>query len=316
MVFFLYGPNTFLSLKKLNEIIEKYRSKYKSGFNLLKIEATEDGFEKIKEIIETTSMFNEKKLLIIEDILSASKIIQEKIIAYLKEKNVFEKEKISVIVFERKEVDKRTKLFKELEKKSFKKQEFSNLPPIKIKLFIQEEVERLGGKINPDAIEKLIVFFGDNLWQIENEIQKLISFKNKNTITKEDVEKLCVSNINLNIFDTIESIAKKDKKRALKLVSDHLQKGESEIRILSMINYQFRNLIKVRSLLEDRKNFYQIQRISKLHPFVVKKTLFIARNFSIEELKKIYKKLLETDFAVKTGKIEPKLGIEIFVSSI
>lgn len=316
MVFFLYGNDTFRSLRKLTEIVAKYRSKYKSGFNLLKTEANEEGFEKLKDRIETISMFSEKKLIIIEDLLSTNRTIQEKFQKYLKEKNIFKAENVSVVFFERKSPDKRLKMFKELLKNSFKKQEFSELSTMKVKSFINEEIEKIGGKIEPIAVENLVMFFGNDLWQIENEIQKLIAFKNGEIITKKDVEELCVSNIDLNIFETIEAIAKKDKKKALKLISDHLEKGENEIRILSMINYQFRNLIKIRNLMDENKNFYQIQKVSKLHPFVLKKTFPIARNFSMQELKNIYGKILETDFELKTGKMEPRLGIEIFVSSI
>lgn len=316
MVFFLYGNDTLRSLRKLKEITEKYRSKYKSGFNLLKTEANEEGFEKLKDRIETISMFSEKKLIIIEDLLSANRIIQEKFQKCLKEKNIFKAEDISVVFFERKSPDKRLKMFKELFKNSFKKQEFSELSTIKVKSFIDEEIEKIGGKIEPLAVENLVIFFGNDLWQIENEIQKLVTFKGGEIITQKDVEELCVSNIDLNIFETIEAIAKKDKKKALKLISNHLEKGENEIRILSMINYQFRNLIKIRNLMDENKNFYQIQKISKLHPFVVKKTLPIARDFSIQELKNIYGKILETDFALKTGKVEPRLGIEMFIAEI
>lgn len=316
MVFFLYGPNTFLSVKKLNEIIEKYRSKHKSGFNFIKIEPTEDGIERLQESAATISMFKEKKLIIIENLFSASKSLQEKFLNFLNEKETFTKKEDSVIVFEKGEADKRTKTFKELEKKSFKKQEFLSLSPEKTKLFIQKEIERLGGKINYDAIEELIIFFGSDLWQIENEIQKLISYKDQGTIEKKDVQELGVSNIDLNIFETIEAISKRNKNKALKLIADHLEKGENEIRILSMINYQFRNIIKIKSLIDEEKSFFQIQTMTKLHPFVVKKTFPIAKNFSMQELKKIYKNLLETDFSIKTGKIEPRLGLEMFIAEI
>ena len=86
MVFFLYGNDTFRSIRKLKEIVAKYRSKHKSGFNLLKTEANEEGFEQLKDRIETISMFSEKKLIIIEDLLSANKAIQEKFQKYLERK--------------------------------------------------------------------------------------------------------------------------------------------------------------------------------------------------------------------------------------
>jgi DNA polymerase III delta subunit len=68
--------------------------------------------------------------------------------------------------------------------------------------------------------------------------------------------------------------------------------------------------------LEEGKNFYQIQKISKIHPFVIKKNFLLAKNFSINELKKIYKKILEIDFLIKTGKVDPQTGIEIFLMKI
>jgi DNA polymerase-3 subunit delta len=242
--------------------------------------------------------------------------MQDKFQRYFEKINIFERKDVSLIIFEEGEPDKRNKFFKILLKKSFKKQEFSELPSFKVKTFIENEVKKLGGKIVPSAIDELILFFGNDLWQIENELQKLITYKGSNTISKEDVESLGTANIDLNIFRTIEAISRKNKKLALKLVSEHFEKGENELKILSMINYQFRVLIKIKSLLDEKKSFFQIQKTSKIHPFVIKKTIPIARNFSMEELKNIYKKILETDFAIKTGKVEPKLGIEIFVSSL
>lgn len=316
MVFFLYGLNTFISQRKLKEIIDKYRSKYKSGFNLLKIEPTDEGFEKIKDVIETSSMFPEKKLLIIENFFSTNKNLQEKFQDYFEKINIFEKENILLIIYERKEIDKRNKFFKILLKKSFKKQEFLEYLPFKTKAFIENEVKKLGGQISSLAVDELIIFFGNNLWQIENELQKLVAYKEGKIIEREDIENLCSVNIDFNIFKTIEAISKKDKRNALKLISKHFEKGENEIKILSLINYQFRNLIKIKSLINEKKSFFQIIKISHLHPFIVKKTFSIAKNFSMEELKNIYKKLLETDFAIKTGKVDPKLGIEMFISSL
>lgn len=316
MVFFLYGPNTFFSQRKLKEIIEKYRSKHKSGFNLVKIESTEEGFEITKDSIETVSMFSGKKLIIIENLFSSNKNIQNKFQEYFEKINIFEKEEISVVIFENREIDKRNKLFKLLIKKSFKKQEFLDIPPFKIRKFIEEETKILEGKISHSAIDELILFFGNNLWEIENELKKLIIYKNGETIEKKDIENVCTANVDLNIFKTIEAISKKNKKEALKLISEHFEKGENEIKILSMIVYQFRVLLKIKSLLDEKKSFFQIQKISRLHPFVIKKTLPIAKNFSQEDLKNIYKKILETDFSIKTGKVEPKLGIEILVNSL
>jgi len=321
MILFLYGSDNFRSKKKLEEIITQHRLKYKSGLNFVKIKNNKDEewFDYFKKRVETVSMFKENKLIVLENVFSSPKYLQDKFKNYLEEKKIFEKKDIVLVVFEEGEIKKTNTLFKFLLKNSFKKQEFKNLTPSRLKIWIQKEVKNYKGKIDDEAISLLITYVGNDLWQIDQEIKKLIAFANGETIKKENVNALCEPLIDPNIFETIESISKKDKKRALLLISEHLKEGENEIKILSMIVYQFRNLLKLKSLTPELKSFfnvYQIQKITGLHPFVIKKTLPIAKKFSIEELKDIYQKLLELDFQIKTGKIEPRLGIEMFITNL
>ncbi|MGB4253521.1 MAG: DNA polymerase III subunit delta [Minisyncoccales bacterium] len=321
MILFLYGPDNFRSKKKLEEIINQHRLKYKSGLNFAKIESNKDEewFDQFKKRVETVSMFQENKLIILKNIFLSSKYLQDKFKDYLNEKKIFEKKDIILVVFEEGEIKKTNTLFKFLLKNAFKKQEFKNFTPSKLKIWIQKEVKKHKGEIDDEAISSLITYVGNDLWQIDQEIKKLIAFTNRKTIKKENVDALCKALIDPNIFETIESISKKDKKRALLLISEHLEEGENEIKILSMIVYQFRNLLKLKDLATETKSFlniYQLQRITGLHPFVIKKTLPIAQKFSIEELKNIYQKLLKLDFQIKTGKIEPRLGIEMFITNL
>lgn len=313
MILFLYGTDTFRSKKKLSGIIEKYRSKYKSGLNFSKIDSKEENFDEFKNQIETTPMFQEKKLIILNNILSASKNFQDEIKEYLAKPI---SANTILIFFEENPIKKNNSLFKLLLKKSDKKQEFKELPPAQMKRFIQKEIETIGGKIEPNAILKLIFFYGNNLWQIANEIKKLIAFRKGKIIKEENIEELCQANINPNIFVTIEAISRKNKKRALQLISQLLEKRENEIKILSMIIFQFRNLIKIKSACEEGKNSFQIQKSLRIHPFVIRKTLPITQNFSMEELKKIYQKLSRLDFKIKIGKIEPRIGIEMFIMEL
>lgn len=323
MLLFLHGAENFLSKRKLNKIVKNYRSKHQSGLNFAKFEASKDNWEKIKDKIETVSIFQEKKLIVIRNTLSAPKSLQDEIEKYLKEKGLANSEKTIIIFFENDQVKKNSSLFKKLDKHSFQKQEFKKLSSKETKDFILKEIKKsspspseIGGEISTSAIDKLISFYGNDLWQITNELNKLVAFKGKDKIQPKDIENLGHKDIEPNIFKTIEAISKKDKKTALNLISDHLQKGENEMRIISMIVYQVRNLLKVKSLAEQGKNWFQIHKTSKLHPFVVKKTLPIANMFSIQELKDIYKKLLELDFNIKTGRIDPELGIQNFIIEI
>jgi len=82
-----------------------------------------------------------------------------------------------------------------------------------------------------------------------------------------------------------------------------------------MINYQFRNLLLVKDLIEKREPYSAILRKSQLHPFVVRKSLAQARSFSLPELKKIYQKIFQADLSIKTGKTEAKAALDILIVS-
>jgi len=83
-----------------------------------------------------------------------------------------------------------------------------------------------------------------------------------------------------------------------------------------MFVYQFRNLLLVKSLLQNGVNTAQIGQKIKLHPFVLKKTLAQAQNFSLADLKKIYAGLLETDISIKNGRLAPAAAVDLMVAEI
>ena len=124
------------------------------------------------------------------------------------------------------------------------------------------------------------------------------------------------SKIETDIFKTIDAIAEKNKKRALELLHKHLEKGDSPLYLLSMINYQFRNLLIVKDFIERCKPYNIILRKSGLHPFVVKKSYYQSQKFSFQELKKIYRKVFQIDLNIKTGRIESEMALDLLIAEI
>lgn len=301
MIYFLFGPDTFRSREKMKEIVEEYKKRHQSGLNFIKINFKEKEFGDFKQAINTVSMFDEKKLIVVEEIFQQSEYLQEELLDFLKKRSI-DSDKDSIVIFWAEEVKADNKLFKFLKKKS-KVQEFKQFQPSKLKEWVKKRIKEQDGSIENQAVEKLIDYVGNDLWRMSNELDKLIAFDKK--IKKENIEKLVKSKIDTNIFETIDALGQKNKEQALRLIHNHLKKGESEMYLLDRFVYQFRNLIKVKSGGK-----------LDMHPFVVKKTSQQAKNFSFEELKKIYQKLLEIDLEIKTGKIDAKTALELFVVNL
>ena len=309
MLIFLYGQDTYRLRKKLNEMIERHKKIHKSGLNLIMLDLAKGTFDDFKDKTETTSMFKEKKLIILENAFSNRNFIEN----FLKYKKGREED--IILFFEEGTVDARNPLFKFL-KRTSKCQEFNPLEGQKLKSWVKKEFLNYQTEISPEALDELLNFVDNDLWQMSNEVKKLISFKSGEKIEKKDVEILVKPKIEADIFETIDAIASKNKKQALKLVHKHLERGDNPSYLLSMINFQFRNLLMVRDLIEKRKPIYLFSKITNLHPYIIKKSYFQAQKFSLPELKKIYRKIFQADLSIKTGKVEPEVALDLLIAEI
>lgn len=310
MIIFLYGLDTYRSSKKLNEIVEHYKEINKSGLNLKYLDLEEKDYEDLREITQSASMFIEKKLIILKN-TSSNKEFQTNFFKNIEE---IDKSKDIIVLYEEGEAPK-DKFFKKIQKLS-QSQEFNPLENQQLRNWTKKEINRLGTNIRDGALDKLINFVDNDLWQMENEIKKLVAFKIKDDnseISDKDVELLVKPKIETDIFETIDAIASRDKKRALQFLKDHLEEGDSPFYLLSMINFQFRNILIIKDLTEKGLSPYNLKGV---HPYAIRKGLSLSRRFNLAELKTIYKKLFEVDLALKTGKIDPETALDLLITEL
>lgn len=301
-ILLLFGTDTYRLQQKLREIISEYAQKNASGLNLRQLDCSTLDILDVKKELTTISMFKEKKLIVFHGLLA-----QEELSKDLAEQKELLKTEYIIVFVEEGNVKKTNKLFKILEKIAIV-QEFHPLEGVKLRRWIQREFENYKAKVTPDAVEKLALDVGNDLWRLSNEIQKLISFSKK--IGIKELELLVTPSLEAEIFATIEAVASKNKQRASALLQRHLKKGDSPSYLLSMIIYQFRTILEVKDRVERKADF------SGIHPFVVKKTLALSNRFTLSELKQIYHKLFEVDIAIKTGKADAETALSLFVASL
>jgi DNA polymerase III subunit delta len=311
MLIFLYGPDTFRSQKKLQELIESYKISHKKGLSLRYFGGDNFDFKDLVNETEISSIFKEKKLLVLKNVFSNKKFKED----FLEHVEKITKSDAIILFYEGEEIDKRDRLLKFLEKHA-ESQEFELLNGEKLVSWVGKEITNYGAAIESGALKKLIAYVGNDLWRMENEVIKLINYVKNKKIKEEDVDLLVRPKIENDIFETINSIAEQRKNAALFLLHKHLEKGDSPLYLLSMINFQFRNLLAVRDLIDKKAPYYEISKRSGLHPFIVKKTYPAAQKFSLSQLKKIYQKIFQIDLAVKTGKIDSQMALDLLIAGL
>lgn len=298
MIIFLHGEDTYRIQQKLNEIETQYRNINKGALNLEKFNAIEIDFKDFLDSLNQQSMFVVKKLFFLENIFLSDSFKKE----FPKHIDKISKSADVLVLVERTKIKNTLKLFKILTEKAMC-QEFEILSGVKLKNWANKEFSKNNAEISSFALNKLIAFSGNDLWRLNNEIKKLSTYT-KN-VTEKEVELFVNSTIESEIFKTIDSIAQKDKTKALHLLENHLTEGESPFYILKMFAWQFRNILLVKA---GKKG--------GMHPFVFRKTLALAQRFSLEELKEIFNKIFETDKNIKTGKVLPESALKMLITTI
>jgi len=319
MILFLYGEDSFRSRQKLLEIKKRFLVSDMSGSGLSTFNWTEKNPKyRLLDVLGTSNLLAPKRLVIVRDMLEvATDSEKDELIAYLKkyEKQIQADQDLVVIFWEDGQPKKNGKLYKALFKMA-KSQNFERLSGSKLNQWIAQRIKELdpASGISKEASEKLILFAGSDTDYLDTELQKLVNFADGRIIQADDVELLVRANSDANIFDTIDALSANNKKKALRLVQEHLKKGDDPFYVFSMYVYQFRNILKVADLDgQYHGNDYAIAKASGLHPFVVKKSLSQVRNFPMAKLKEIYQKLSVLDTQIKTGRIDIRVALDKFI---
>lgn len=280
--------------------------------NLVTLESPNFNYDELFRQIIAAPFLVKKRLIIVKNLLQSGN-------TELKSNVVEMVEKIPastvLIFYEGGNSDKRLSLFKKLNKPR-QSQEFKFFSEDKIKKWIKEEVEKRGGMIGEKTSGLLIEYLGNNLWQLGNELDKLISYNSQ--ITEESVKLLIMPRIETKIFDLTDSILRKNHFSGLKILENLRRSGENDFYILAMIISQFRSLVLVKDKIKNsrentRPNQFAISKSIGIHPFAVQKIIQIENKFSFSRLKIIYKQILDFDAKIKTGKLKIDTALELLI---
>ena len=171
-----------------------------------------------------------------------------------------------------------------------------------------------GKKITQRDMELLLTKTGTDMGNLRMELEKLITYTaGRDVVTARDIEEICTTQIQNKIFDMVSAVTGKNQKRALELYYDLLTLKEPPMKILTLLARQFRQLLLIKEFEEE--GVAQPEMASRLgvHSFVVKKLAACARAYRISELKQAVADFVDADEAVKTGKLQDILSVELII---
>lgn len=298
----------------INESIKNIIKNEKfSDADLIKYDLSEVFLEQVIEELNTYGLFSKRKVVVASSCLFLSgdkkrgqiEQNEELLVDYIAKSNP---DCILILITEK--LDERKKLSKLL-RKAFNVIDKDISINDKIKSNLEDY------KMDNKTISYLIKFLNNDNERILNEVNKLKLYKYPDKlITIKDIDEICIKELDENIFDLLNAIVSKKRKKAFEIYYELLNHGEDVIKIAIMVADHFRLLYKVKVLLKDGYSADRITSLLKIHPYRVRLAVESCFGYSDDTLISYLKQLGLIDINIKTGVSANNYGFELFLLNI
>jgi len=307
--YLLYGSEQFLVDQEIRKVIEKYKI---DSISITKYDLIDDSLKSIIEDCSTISLFDDKKVIIVNNATIFNRGKTDDYIgmfeAYLENSNP---NTILVLVNPNTTVDSTKKTTKLVKERGVIKELNNNN--------IYDTVKSLCGeyKIDKEAIQLLIDRVGHNLAIIDSELSKLKIYKIEDKRIKvDDVRELTSLTIDTDIFKFIDHIIGRNKDAAMVIYEEMMKQGEEPVKIIALLASKFRLMYQATELTRSGYSQQDISSTLGVHIYPVKLAISAGLKYDSTLLLEYMKELSDLDIKIKTGKINPILGLELFILKV
>lgn len=302
--YLLYGEEDYLK-KVYRDGLKRSVLDGGDEMNYAYYEGKDPDLVQIREIADTLPFFSDYRIVVLENsglFKSANDLAD-----YLPEMP-----ETTVMVFVEKEIDKRNRLYKYVNKEGLAV-EMKPMSGGDLKRWITGMLQQSGKQMRESTAEYLLGLIDNSMINVENEMNKLIAYTdNRQEITKGDVDAVCCVQINGQIFQMMDAVASGNKQQTMKLYHDLLEIRESPMSILYLLTRHFNILLQLKDL-DAGLSRGEVAKLAGIPPFAVGRYQSQCRHFTAVRLRQMLEQCIETEYAFKRGKLGDQIGVELLL---
>lgn len=317
-VYVLFGTEQLL----IREAVEAIEQAVNPGdsLNTLRFHCDETPIQAAVQEAETLPFLSDKRLVIVQNasLFTGAKPSRndhdpDALLRYLE--NPSPTSTLVLTVYTDK-LDDRKKITKAAQKNG-KVAAFLPLKEQELRDWILQRTRNLGVSITSDAIARLILTCGSNLTFLSTELDKMSLYAaDAGTIDEDAVNLLASRTLEQDIFVFVDEVVRLRTEKAMRLMGDLLKGKQSPIYLMFMITRQIRIMLQVKIQSAKGLSVQQIAQQIGVHPYACKIAGEQAKKYSRPQLETLLGKLAELDYKTKTGKIEDRQALEMFLLSM
>lgn len=307
-VYLLTGDENYL-LMQAKQMLKAAMIKEGDEMNCTLFEDSKVDMQQLGELAMTYPFFSEKRLLVLDrtGILKSGKEALIEIMEHLPE--------TTCMVICEPEIDKRSKAYKWIKKNGYIAEFLKKNQTEKVLLrWVATLLSKEKKKIRESDAGYFLERVGDDMFQIKNETEKLISYVGERTeIVREDIEAIASGEIQNKIFDMVSAIARGDKTQALDYYNDLILLKEPPMHILFLIIRQYRILLMICNMRQRHKPDKEIAQAAGIPTFAIRKNESQLRGYNLHLLENCILQCIEMEEQIKTGKIGDQMAVELLI---
>lgn len=305
-IYLFYGAEGYLKKQYRNRLAAAMAAP-DDTMNFTAFEGKDVNPKEIIDLAETLPFFAERRVILIEN-SGFFKNACEDLANYLSQAVPS-----TYFIFVEEEVDKRSKMYKAV-KKQGKIVEFATQSEELLTKWILTRLKKEGKNITGSVMQLFLSKTGTDMGNINGELEKLLCYSmGRDVITAEDVEAVTTEQISNKIFDMVNAIAEHRQKTALGLYYDLLTLKEPPMRIMYLISRQFQILLNIRDMSGKGLDSRTMAQKAGIPPFAVSRNVTQAKGFTAAQLKQALYDGVELEEAVKTGRMDDRMAVELFI---
>ena len=310
MVYIIKSESYRLLDAKIKELTDDIDKENVTHFDL-----TIDNFKDIIEECNYTSLFNDKKAVIVNNTNIFGTKYEYKEDMELLEKYLNNSNKDTELIFIADSISLKKKCVKIIK-------DNGNLFELKkpvgddLRKMVIDYLKQDNFKIENSALTKLITNTVENYDFILNELDKVIVVKKDYLITDEDIDKYTIKIIEENIFDFVDLVIKKDTKNIFIKLEKYIQEKQEPAILLANIASQYRLIYSVKNLTRKGYSEKEIADELGIHPYRVKLAREKGYNYTNDELKEKLLSIGSLDEKVKLGIIDKYVALKLFLVNL
>ena len=298
---FLWGPDSFRLHERLVALRQGFVSKYdQQSVGLETIAAAELDAQALPSKLLSGGLFTTKRCIVLMDVFKLKAPAAEALLNLLPQCGPD-----TIIIATSPELQKTASPLQEALLKADRVETFPLLDSTQLAQWLKERVRIVQAQIEPAASHFLVQAVGSDTWRLQGLLEQLVHY-DKN-ITLANAEQFAASPLDDNIFHLTDALSERQAKVALKVLHDQLADGANPFYILTMLARQITILIQVKAGGDAAK---------ALHPYVQKKAAQHAQRFSLEQLTRLYGKIVRVDEQLKTTSLEPSVTLDKLVAEL